>query len=191
MPGRDKFIKYAIPVAELREIYKDCKASCAGGKSQVRSGQDREDHLMLDNFLGLIGNYVGALWRDGDTRAYIDQRHQQNRFPTQGDGGYDLPRCRIDFKTSMMRGSADPLDYNLLVRPFERHNENVYVLLLTRPFEFENLKHIEQINVEIAGWYDDRDLGSRKPETEGIFQGAYKVPVVELYPIIPLRYERR
>lgn len=153
----------------------------------MRSGSDRKDSLLIDQLVGLLGNYTGALWRDGDGRAYKEMRHFQNRFPNIGDGGFDLPRCKIDFKASMMRYSQDPSKYRLAVRPRERHPGWVYVLILVEEFSLQEFDGLSALKTYLVGWVHDDDLPEH-PELTGPFSGAFTVKATDLIPVIPLNY---
>lgn len=188
MISNKQIIEYKLDRNSLAIIYQDAKLACLGGKSHVRNGDDRQDSLIIDQMVGLIGNYAGAIWRDGDARAYLDQRHAQNRLASVGDGGYDLPRCRIDFKSSMMRYSQDPSTYNLLVRPQERKAGWIYVCVLVSKFDLDSLKEKAELLVYMTGWLHDRQL-PKDVEKSGPFQGAHVVSVMNLQPLIPFYYE--
>lgn len=154
----------------------------------MRQPEDRQAKLIIDQMVGLMGNYALALWRDGDARSYRDVRHNQNLFPRKGDGGYDLPRCRVDVKTSMMRRSQNPLDYNLAVRPKERYPDWVYALALVENFDMESLNKNPVATVHLAGWLLSQDL-PEKPSGTGALSGAFTVPAMNLNPFPPLVYE--
>lgn len=183
----NQIITFTLNRRALLTIHEDAVRCSLGGSSQVR-GSDRADKLLEDQMCGLIGNYALSLWRDGDDRSYRDARHSQNQFASKGDGGYDLPRVRFDVKTSMMRGSNEPLRYNLAVRPRERHAGWVYGLALIERFSMESLKSNPQVTVHLVGWATDDEL-PEKPNGAGVFSGAYTLPVMSLHPFTPLIYE--
>lgn len=182
-----QIITYTLSRDALATIYQDAVKCSLGGSSQVRGG-DRKEKLLEDQMCGLIGNYALCLWRDGDDRSYRDSRHSQNQFASKGDGGYDLPRVRFDIKTSMMRGSDEPLRYNLAVRPRERHADWVYGLALVERFSMESLKENPQVTVHLVGWARDDEL-PEKPNGAGVFSGAHVLPAMGLHPFTPLIYE--
>jgi len=188
-PCTNHVITMRLTRRDLVTIYRDAMKASIGGRSQIRKTDDRRKHLSEDQIVGLVGNYALALWRDGDERAYLDMRHSQNRFPTKGDGGYDLPRCRIDIKTSMMRRSQDPMTYNLPVRPRERHKGWVYGLALTESFSIQGLKANPLITVHLVGWAREDEL----PENAngvGKLEGAFVIPATKLHAFPPLVYEK-
>ena len=67
MINPDQVLSYNLDRAALSLIYQDAKLACLGGKSHVRGAEERKTNLVVDQMVGLIGNYVGAVWRDGDT----------------------------------------------------------------------------------------------------------------------------
>ena len=182
-----QLITFTLNRDTLLMIHEDALKCSLGGSSQVR-GSDRKDKLLEDQMCGLIGNYALAIWRDDDDRSYRDSRHNQNMFASQGDGGYDLPRVRFDIKTSMMRGSNEPLRYNLAVRPRERHAGWVYGLALIEHFSMDSLKENPQVTVHLVGWATDDELPDA-PNGAGVFSGAYTLPAMNLHPFTPLVYE--
>lgn len=182
-----KHLLFTLDREAVATIYRHAQAACLGGRSNIRPEGEREESLLIDQMVGLIGNWTLSVWRDGDARAYMDSRHAQNRAPSVGDGGFDLPRCSIDVKTSMMRGGQDPADYRLAVRPRERHEGWVYALCLVRPFTLESLKQSPRVTALLMGWITDDSL-PEFPEDYGPFAGAYTVPAKDLYPFIPLKY---
>jgi len=180
----EEVLKVNLTRQDMLEIWRDAQSSCVGGKSHVRSSDSRDESLLIDQIVGLAGNFALAVWRDGDARAYRDSRHTQNRFRDVGDGGYDLPRCSIDVKTSMMRGSQDPMRYHLIVRPAERHENWTYALALTPAFQIPDLKN--GLEVMLVGWAIEKNL-PRTTESD-LFDGAHVLKADMLNPFLPLVY---
>lgn len=171
--------------SDMEIVYRHAKAACIGGSSHVR-GSDRQERLLEDQIAGLAGNMALAIWRDGDHRAYLESRHSQNRMPTTGDGGFDLPRCRLDVKTSVMRAGCNPSRYRLAVRPKERHHGWLYALALIKPFEIKDLAL--GLTVNLVGWAEESSLPGI-PESSGVFTGAFTLPAKDLIPFPPMTYE--
>ena len=180
-------IRMHLTREELLEIYQDAKKAAMGGKSQIKSKEQRKDkgEVLMDQIVGMIGEYSIAKWKDGHPEAYRIARHYKNLDPEKGDGGYDLPRCKFDIKTSMMRKSQDPTRYRLSVRPDERHPGWTYGQALVPGFEIADLS--QGIDVLLAGWALETDL-PKEPNGTGKFEGAYTIPVPNLKPFTPLNY---
>ncbi len=180
----EEIVRIGLTRNDMLEIWHDAKSACVGGKSQVRNGGDRDQNLLIDQIVGLAGNFALAIWRDGDARAYRDSRHYQNKFPEKGDGGFDLPRCKIDVKTSMMRGHSDPMRYHLIVRPAERHPEWLYALALSPQFEVADLK--DGLEIMLVGWAVEKSIP--KEVDKEFFEGAHILKADMLNPFVPLSY---
>lgn len=148
------------------ELLENARLACVGGKSYVRAPADRKARIFDDQLVGQVGNLIGAQWLLGEKKglqAYREVRAIANANPTKGDGGVDLPGFRIDFKTSMYRyPHIEPVDYNLLVRPHERHDGWAYIQLLVDP---------EFTAAMIMCWLDDSDLPPVRKG--GTFDGAH------------------
>lgn len=150
--------------------------SSFGGESNIFRGAERQTRCLSDNVVGHLGQVALHLYLFGGLERYEMSRWVQNQFPRIGDGGVDALGLRLDVKTSDVRTGLALLGHRLLVRPKERHAENVYVLaLLQSPF------------VHLIGWARDTDL-PQSPSTEGVFAGAYVLPARMLHPLLPLRY---
>lgn len=168
--------------SEMNLIKRMAQQAEVGGRSQIRKGQDRSDNLSIDQLVGQIGTYVGCKYIQGDIKDYRVSRYYANKAPTVGDGGADITGSNIDFKASEIRNpNKDLMTYKLLVRPRERHDDWVYVLILVSDIsEASSTAHI-------LGWADTRML-PEQTETSGIFKGAYVLPAENLKPLPPLRW---
>lgn len=153
-------------------IISNAKSAEIGGKSQIRSQEQRTNTLAEDQLVGQISTYCASMILTGSPQGYIDAREKANQNPMQGDGGVDISGLpNVDIKGSLMRYSNNPLNYRLLVRPKERHNNWIYVLGLV-PKERSYKCHI-------VGWAKDQDLPS---ETyNGPIQSLHGAYVLEGY----------
>jgi hypothetical protein len=151
-----------------------------GGVSRVRK-TDRAETLSTDQLVGQLGTAAFHKYLYGHLHSYAQSRYMQNRFPTTGDGGEDLIGANVDVKTSVMRYAQNPLQYNLLVRPKERHANWVYVLALVGQ-EFERFH-----DVHLVGWVCDSQL-PELPAEDGPFAGAFACKASALIPLPPFRY---
>lgn len=143
-------------------IEANAEAAWLNGKSQIRT-DDREKYGMTDQLVGQMGEYALAKFL-GDTDGYFARRDLINKTPWKGDGGSDITGHAVDVKTSLMRRQQDPTRYNLLVRPKERHKDNIYVLAL--------VPSLEARKVLLVGWLPDYRLNV-KLRTEGVLKGTY------------------
>jgi hypothetical protein len=172
-------LTYMLTPDEEALVRENAKAAEIGGVSRIhRDADDRAERLSEDQLIGQIGPLVFCKHQFGTIEPYKVSRFYANLYPTKGDGGFDIPRCRIDVKTSLMRASPDPLDYKLLVRPHERHTGCVYVLVMVETLT-------PTIKAHICGWATDEML-PREPKTEGPFAGAYLLPASQLLPMMPM-----
>ncbi len=181
--NKGRVITYTLTRDDLRIVGRFVDGACVGGMSNVRDKEQREGTLKEDQVTGLIGNYVLALWRDGHPGAFIESREAQDKTPTQGDGGQDLPGLNIDVKASCMRAGSDPLRYNLWVRPRERHQDHTYVLALIAAKGVEEIRHSHMLTVYLVGWCTDKDLPDELDS-----KGRHAVHASRLLPMPPMRY---
>lgn len=156
----DKFTDLIISNAKKAEI---------GGKSQIRNTKNRSSNLAEDQLVGQISTYCASMILTGSPEGYIQARDKANANPLAGDNGVDIfGLSNVDIKGSLMRYSKNPLNYRLLVRPKERHDNWIYVLALVpkeRPYK-----------TYLVGWANDNDLPS-KPYDGKIksLHGAYVI----------------
>lgn len=157
-------------------LEENSEKACIGGTSQVRASSDRTDRLFEDQFVGQAGHLIASRYLFGTIRPYLDARDYANKNPHEGDDGSDFLNIPgIDVKTSMMRASTNPLDYRVLVRPNERHKDNIYVQALLQKYDNEFVVHL-------VGWCEETDL-PRYIETKGVFRGAYVLGAKKLKPM--------
>lgn len=161
-------------------IQSNARASSINGVSRIREGGERGLNLSEDAMIGQIGACVGSLWLTGSPTPYMTARWYANLMPSLGDKGSDLPALNVDFKTSLMRKSQNPMDYHLLVRPHERHKGVVYVHVLVDGV-------LENIKAYITGWATE-DMLPDQTVLSGPLKGAYRLAVSELNPVPPFRW---
>lgn len=144
-------ISHSIIEEDIPLILSNAKKAEIGGRSQIRSKQDRSERLSEDQLVGQISTYCASMILTGSKDGYVAARDKANANPTRGDNGIDIiGLSNIDIKGSLMRYSNNPLNYRLLVRPRERHNNWIYVLGLVpkeRPYK-----------CHLVGWAKDSDL---------------------------------
>ena len=155
------------------------KQACVGGVSRVRDGDERAKELGTDQVVGQLAQLAVCKYIMGSRALYRQTRWHQNRHPKLGDGGFDLPGLNLDIKGSKLSPNRLPEDHRLPVRPEERHDGWVYVLvLISTDFNYGFL----------VGWASDEDLPD-KPEGCGVFEGAYVLRGSDLNPIMPITWE--
>lgn len=166
---------------ELRLAEAQAQACALGGTSHIRGASDRAASLTEDQVIGQLGTIAMHKYWFGDLTRYLMGRYVQNQHKWDGDGGDDMLGGNLDVKTSLMRRSPDPLYYNLLVRPRERHDGWVYVLALV-PVDYK-----DTLRVHLLGWLGDAELPT-EPMADGPMAGAFKVPAVDLNALPPVRF---
>lgn len=146
-----------------------------GGYSYVheKKGEDLTENLEIQ-IVGQIGEYVGLLWMYNSPTYYMMKRDEQNKDPWKGDGGTDSEHFNTDIKTSRMRGSRNPLDYNLIINSKEREPGRNYLLCLVENFDERSAV------VHIMGWADF-DLVEDNVIADFKFKSGWAIPVRKLY----------
>jgi len=160
-------IEYVLPEEDYKRVQSNAKLAAIGGVSRIRDKDSRRKNLHEDQLVGQISTYAGSVVLTGSAEGYYQARDIANANPYEGDGGVDIIGLdNIDIKGSLMRASSDPLDYRLLVRPKERHDQWIYILAMvpkSRPYK-----------TYLVGWAYDKDLPD-KPNKSGIFEGAFVI----------------
>jgi hypothetical protein len=164
------------------------KAAEIGGRSNIRGGVSRAAFLSDDQLTGQIGNLAGVIAMYGTIDQYLAVRDEANRKPTKGDNGIDLIGSNVDFKASIMRKGLDPLDYYLLVRPKEKHENHIYVSVMVEPLD----EHRDPVTVaHVVGWAPTSYVEQYGPNQKRgpDFGNAFAVPNRELFPMMPIRWQ--
>lgn len=178
---KEDIVSIEITKSDLSLIRKMATAACIGGYSNIRHS-DRMATLEEDQLVGQIGTYAGIKYLMGSVHQYMISRWYANQHPTNGDGGSDIPASNIDFKASLKRyPKKEMLSYRLPVRPRERHNGWVYILILVDPIVNE------RTTAHLIGWASD-DMLPYAPEAEGPFEGAHVLVAKELKPLMPIKW---
>ena len=165
-----------IPNFLLETIEVMAKAAEIGGKSHIRTGEDRLEKLSQDQIVGQVADAAFHVYLHGHGLEWKRKRWYQNHFPRVGDGGSDVPPSNIDVKGSLRRGTLPFEAYRLAVRPPELHENWVYVLaIVEEDFKF----------CHFLGWASTSMLPI-DVEQAGTFAGAYVLPAVKLYPLPPI-----
>lgn len=138
------------------------------GTQQLDSSQYKADQVT-----GQYGELaLHKLFYDNDDDSglhyYLKQREIRNANKYEGDSGSDLWAeedlgFKLDSKTSTMRRSKNPLDYNLIVRPRDLHDNTVYILML---------KPTQEDIIHAVGYLWTNEL-PKTIKTSGPFDGAY------------------
>lgn len=173
----------AIEVVTISEEHRELIAENAGKAllgfpSRFRGREDRREAQRLDARLGQLGEASLSLYLTGRIDAYKQHREECNANPLKGDGGRDLPGRDVDVKTSLMRGSPDPLAYTLVVRPSELHLGFAYVLAL--------VEHPSAWSTMLVGWAWAQELELEEDE-DSPFCGAFVRASKELRAMEDLR----
>lgn len=144
----------------------------------------------VDQLVGQLGTLALAKWMLGTCQGhaeYAKGREIANRAPTSGDNGADIIGCNVDVKTSLMRyrGRA-PEEYNLPVRPKERHPSQIYVLALVEADLDQDPSEWTEVTVHLMGWITDEELPPGGNDER--FGSASVVPAYDLHPLPPFRW---
>ena len=173
----------------LRHAELNCGQGIGKMPSQIHDNDQRQQRMGVDQAVGQVAMCAVSKYLHGNTTTYFTTRFHRNQAPDQSDGGYDLGAVNIDVKGGLMRHSRDPENFMLLVRPHEVHPEWVYIhCLLYHPSE----NPIDWLEVHpkiyLTGWCTTEDLPP-EPIDAGPLKGALGVPVPDLNPLPPLRYD--
>lgn len=162
-----QIIPVELTVSDIK-LCTDYASRCSlGGHSQLR-GSDRMVKLAQDQLVGQLGQLALSYYWTGSSFVYKTSRWFADLDPTRGDGGSDFPGTRLDVKTTKLT-HPEFLDYHLLVRPKERHKDNVYIFALAcDPKQMES----ENWTILLVGWAHDDE-----------FNGAYAVKAYKLNPL--------
>jgi len=162
-------IIHTVDAESTQLIIYNAKKAEIGGKSQIRNSGKRLSNLAEDQLVGQISTYCASMILTGSPEGYVKARDKANANPMIGDGGLDIVGLpNVDIKGSLMRYSNNPLNYRLLVRPKERHDNWIYVLALVpkeRPYK-----------TYLVGWANDNDLPLKPYDGEiKSLHGAYVI----------------
>lgn len=157
------------------------------GASQFRDRQRRNERMSEDQLTGQMCDAAASKLLFGSLHPYCISRWHASIHPYVGDGGSDLPGTNIDVKGRLMRHSKEVMDYDLLVRPAERHAGTVYVHCVREPDGIEGL-------VYIVGWIGEDDITDRPvSESDNLHRslvGAYLTTAKDLHPFPPIQWWR-
>jgi len=177
---RKDIIDFDIPQEDFNLLKINAEKAAIGGKSQIRKNQVRKEFLYEDQLVGQIANYAASVVLTKSSDGYKKARQIANNNPYQGDSGVDIVGLpNVDVKGSLMRRSADPLNYRLLVRPHERHKNWIYVLCLVPP---------DMNKCFVVGWIKDENLPQKTYDGEiEALHGAFVVEAKKLNKITDLQ----
>ena len=180
------FVRVSVPQHLGRIAQFMARKAEVGGVSRIHKNHgERLERQRIDSMVGQMGTLAGCIMLTGGYEDYIKSRYIQNKFPRMGDGGEDILGANIDFKVSLKRySSMPPMDYHLLVRPAERHSNQVYIHGLIEPWEEDGLPD----SVLFTGWATDKDL-PEKPIESGVLSGAYAIEVKHLNRLMPITWK--
>lgn len=170
---RKDIIDFDIPQEDFNLLKINAEKAAIGGKSQIRKNQIRKEFLYEDQLVGQIANYAASVVLTKSSDGYKKAREIANNNPYHGDNGVDIVGLpNVDVKGSLMRRSADPLNYRLLVRPHERHKNWIYVLCLVSS---------DMNKCFVVGWIKDENLPQKTYDGEiQALHGAFVVEAKKL-----------
>ena len=168
-------------VCELAERY--ARNAMVGGRSHVRASGDRMARLHEDQLTGQLCHAAASVYLFGSFDPWRRHRDEADAEPMKGDGGTDFPGWPIDIKGSRMRGSCDPSDYHLIVRPAELCRSTWYVHSLVSCDRMDT--------VHLCGIASGGRVASVPVAESGPLAGAHVIGVPELSAIELLWETRR
>lgn len=198
--NRDSIIEIALSyqhllvcAAKSREVTDVIQSGAMQGRSHIRNNEngDRAATLSSDNLTGQVGTLALHIYlrnRAEGMHTYLTSRYYAMQNPTKGDGGMDFPMLNIDIKASRIRNKARDFvgGYHLIVRPKELHpNWLYYHALVDYDDDWQDAR--TGATVYLTGWATSEML-PRDVATDGVFAGAYVLPVSKLVPIPPYRW---
>lgn len=180
-----------LSTTDLYHIKQRAKLTAWGGQSAIRQ-DNRQETLHTDQLIGQCGEYAGCMYlTGGNHRYYMSQLMSErlHKFDAKlGDGGEDILGLNLDFKTSRQGEKTDILNHKLAVRPNEFKQGWVYMLMLVlRNDELIGFNFDKNIDVCIAGWASS-DMFPKHTAKQGIFEGAYCLPVKKLIAPMPIKW---
>lgn len=167
----DGALRIDLSSAEMEIIRHHATRAEIGGHSHVRD-EDRQAELSEDNLVGQMAQYAGSKYITGGMKSYRQARQIADTYPTEGDGGFDVPGLTVDFKGSRKKGRSI-WDLDLPVRPDERHEGWIYIRCIC---------DLSDESVFLVGWLRDCELPD-EPKQRGPLAGAHVVPNTELHPL--------
>jgi hypothetical protein len=188
-------VKVNLSSLELELAFIMARQAEIGGASHIREANDRICNLSVDQFIGVgLGELAGNK-HFFSINDYFNSRAEKNKNPYVGDNGCDTLGYKINYKTSKLKQGLDPMRYNLVVRPAERHSGFVYVQILVDAKGKQTPQELvfgeTTPDVYLMGWVYDHELDGRQVNY-GIFgprngkPGAFVIPVTELHPVSQL-----
>ena len=178
----DQVVIRAISAAEMTMLKRKSQLAMIGGKSNIRTQQDRQDNLAEDQLIGLVGQYAFTSLHCGSAQPFLIQRWYADHHSHQGDIS-DIPGTNIDVKSSRLNQTRSILKHSLVVRAKEYRENTIYVLTLVDIVAEQN--RLSQ--VYIIGWIEGGKMPPQ-PNRDGVFAGAYSVIASELNPVMPIRW---
>ena len=181
-------VTIALSTSDTHLCERFARESSMGGRSQVRPDRaERLATLNTDQLVGHLGNLAGCMWLYGKALGHYIFRTTQHDFGHRwdgrvgrGDGGSDIIGSNIDFKSCewSLVGARPLTEVFLPVRPHERHEQWLYVLVLVEP---------KKDAAHIVGWARDEEI-TGAPNGTGVFEGAHVIRVPDLHEPLPLRW---
>lgn len=176
-------IDVQLSAAEYALCTRNGKSAEVGGRSSVVSDPgERVGKLVEHQLTGQLGNLAFCRYLYGMAfghYVYRVTRWAADRNPTRGDGGEDVPGCKVDVKASMIRTSLILTEHFLPVPESERHPETTYVLAL--------VEQGEAPLVHLMGWAGEEELPKEKASS-GTFAGKFILRADTLHALPPLRW---
>ena len=176
--------------------------------SQFRHVGERGDTVKNDSFVGCLAHYAYCrhMWGPEGVGKLFDAYWVSNKFPEirkirgtnrVSDGGSDILRLNVDVKSSLVRTNLPLIKHRLPVRPYDKHPNWIYALVLVTEHEKPNATRIDdsfKYVANLVGWAKTKDLPDKPYSKEDggapdDFDGAYLVDAIDLCPFMPHKWE--
>lgn len=136
------------------------------------------------NYLSLLGEFALCRFLYGSIAPVVQHRESSLAYARKTglvrDGHRDVPDARLDVKTTRDRQGKGWRSLNLLVSPYQVHEETAYVLAVAQESSSGRLGDCRE--VLLAGWTDWLGLA----EGDDRFLGWNRCPASMLWPMATL-----
>lgn len=167
---------------DIERLVRNIEMCCIGGKSNVREGLDRQEHVRYDQYVGQVAEYCASVYLTGNATAYYMQRDIRNADKYNGDGGQDLYGIpRLDVKGRGFNDWQYLYRKELIVPKEEMRSGWIYVHCMIPTFK--------DYTGVITGWAMSEDFGLPYDGNIKWMRGKYVRHVASLRRICDLRKE--
>ena len=166
---QEKVVRILLDDSQRRDILQHVQSAMVGGKSAIRSRDNRRENLGADQLVGLSCEAAFAIWsaplHSGGFAGWLERRAAINLEAFTGDGGADFQirgTTPVDVKGSNCKvplTAAAALSYNLTATRATILGHVAYVQALTQPLPDSYMVPRE---VLLIGWLWGAELVGRE-----------------------------